>query len=67
MLFSTHASHVSLLYSVCIYKYIEFIFCEFYMKKQPEPQWLQYFKLVFLKIQNVPLRTVFANPVTYTV
>ena len=30
-----------------------------------EPQWLQYFKLVFLEIQNVPLRTVFANPVTY--
>ena len=30
-----------------------------------EPQWLQYFKLVFLKIQNVPLRMVFANPVTY--
>ena len=31
-----------------------------------ESQWLQYFKLVFLEIQNVPLRTVFANPVTYT-
>ena len=31
-----------------------------------EPQWLQYFKLVFLEIQNVPLRTVFANPVTYS-
>ena len=30
-----------------------------------EPQWLQYFKLVFLEIQNMPLRTVFANPVTY--
>ena len=30
-----------------------------------EPQWLQYFKLVFLKIQNVPLRMVFANLVTY--
>ena len=29
-----------------------------------ESQWLQYFKLVFLEIQNVPLRTVFANPVT---
>ena len=26
---------------------------------------LQYFKLVFLKIQNVPLRTIFTNPVTY--
>ena len=32
-----------------------------------EPQWLQYFKLVFLEIQNVPLRTVFANPVTIKV
>ena len=31
-----------------------------------ESQWLQYFKLVFLEIQNVPLRTVFANPVTYS-
>ena len=31
------------------------------------PQWLQYFKLVFLEIQNVPLRTVFANPVTYDI
>ena len=31
-----------------------------------ESQWLQYFKLVFLKIQNVPLRMVFANPVTYS-
>ena len=30
-----------------------------------ESQWLQYFKLVFLEIQNVPLRTVFANPVTF--
>ena len=30
-----------------------------------ESQWLQYFNLVFLEIQNVPLRTVFANPVTY--
>ena len=30
-----------------------------------EPQWLQYFKTVLLEIQNVPLRTVFANPVTY--
>ena len=29
-----------------------------------EPQWLQYFKLVFLETQNVLLRTVFANPVT---
>ena len=36
MLFSTHASHVSLLYSICIYKYIEFIFREFYMKKRPK-------------------------------
>ena len=36
MLFSTHASHVSLLYSVCIYKYHEFIFREFYMKKRPK-------------------------------
>ena len=27
--------------------------------------WLQYFKLIFLETQNVPLRTVFANPVTY--
>ena len=31
-----------------------------------EPQWLQYIKLVFLEIKSVPLRTVFANPVTYT-
>ena len=26
---------------------------------------IQYFKLIILEIQNVPLRTVFANPVTY--
>ena len=30
-----------------------------------ESQWLQYFK--FLEIQHVPLRMVFANPVTYAV
>ena len=30
-----------------------------------ESQWLKYFKLIFLEIQNVPLRTVFANPVTF--
>ena len=29
-----------------------------------EPQLIQYFKMVFLKMQNVPLRTVFVNPVT---
>ena len=32
-----------------------------------EPQWFQYLLLVFLEIQNVPLRTVFANPVTYNI
>ena len=30
-----------------------------------ESQWLQYFKLIFLEIQNVRFRTVFPNPVTY--
>ena len=30
-----------------------------------ESQWFQYFKLIFLEIQDVPLRTVFVNPVTY--
>ena len=30
-----------------------------------EPQWLEYFKVVFLKIQNVPSSRVFPNPVTY--
>ena len=30
-----------------------------------ESQCLQHFNFVFLEIQNVPLRTVFANPVTY--
>ena len=31
-----------------------------------EPQLLQYFKMVFLEIQNVRLRAVFVNAVTYT-
>ena len=30
-----------------------------------EPQQLQYFKLVFLILLNVPIRTVFAETVTY--
>ena len=30
-----------------------------------ELQWLQYFKMVFLKIPNVPLRMVFTETVTY--
>ena len=30
-------------------------------------QWLQYFKLIFLEIQNVRFRTVFPNPVTIIV
>ena len=29
-----------------------------------ESQWLQYFKLIFPEIQNVPLGMVFTNPVT---
>ena len=31
-----------------------------------ESQWLQYFKLIFIEIQNVSLRTVFTNPITFT-
>ena len=30
-----------------------------------EPQLLQYFKMVFIKIQNVLIRTDFVNPFTY--
>ena len=30
-----------------------------------EPQWLEYFKLVFLEIQNVTIRSVLLNLVTY--
>ena len=30
-----------------------------------EPQWLQYFKLVFLEIQNVTIRSVLLNLVTF--
>ena len=29
-----------------------------------EPQWLQYFKLVILELQNVTIRSVFLNQVT---
>ena len=32
-----------------------------------ESLWLQYFKLIFFEIQNMPLRMVFANPVTYCI
>ena len=35
------------------------------LSSKNEPQWLEYFNLVFLEIQNVTIRSVLLNLVTY--
>ena len=49
-----------------VYKYPTYIVSLVWLYcSKSEPQWLEYFKLVFFEIQNVSLRMVFENPVTY--